>query len=93
MRNIESWLVIYAGFCRYDIGDVVKVLGFFEGAPTITFLRRKGGQLSSISEKTTEDHIFQVLIHLQNQFGLFLEDYCVSLSEEVPARYLLNIET
>lgn len=82
----------YAGFCRYDIGDVVRVLGFYEGAPTITFLRRKGGQLSSIAEKTTENHIAQVMDQLLKDFDLALYDYCVMLSDEAPARYVLNIE-
>ena len=47
----------YGGFYRYDIGDVVEVLGFYEQAPLIAFRHRCGGLLSSTTEKTTEFHV------------------------------------
>lgn len=83
----------YSGFYRYDIGDVVEVVGFYEQAPLITFRHRMGGLLSSTTEKTTEFHATQVMQRLQQEFGLPLENFCITLSEhEVPAHYLVNIE-
>ncbi|KAF3887492.1 MULTISPECIES: GH3 auxin-responsive promoter family protein [Nostocales] len=83
----------YSGFYRYDIGDVVEVLGFYEQAPLIVFRYRRGGILSSTTEKTTEFHVTQVMQLLQQEFGLHLEDFCITLSEnEFPAHYLVNIE-
>lgn len=83
----------YSGFYRYDIGDVVEVLGFYEQAPLIVFRHRRGGILSSTTEKTTESHATQVMQALQQEFGLPLEDFCITLSEnEFPAHYLVNIE-
>ncbi|KYC36999.1 GH3 auxin-responsive promoter [Scytonema hofmannii PCC 7110] len=83
----------YSGFYRYDIGDVVEVLGFYEQAPLIVFRYRRGGILSSTTEKTTEFHATQVMQVLQQEFGLPLEDFCITLSEnEFPAHYLVNIE-
>ncbi|MFN6572197.1 GH3 auxin-responsive promoter family protein [Dendronalium sp. ChiSLP03b] len=83
----------YNGFYRYDIGDVVEVVGFYEQAPLIVFRYRRGGLLSSTSEKTTEFHATQVMQALQQEFGLPLEDFCITLSEnEFPAHYLVNIE-
>ncbi|MCA1994681.1 MAG: GH3 auxin-responsive promoter family protein [Coleofasciculus sp. S288] len=83
----------YSGFYRYDIGDVVEVLGFYETAPLIVFRHRRGGILSSTTEKTTEFHATQVMQALQQEFGLPLEDFCITLSEkEFPAHYLVNIE-
>ncbi|NEP58556.1 MAG: GH3 auxin-responsive promoter family protein [Symploca sp. SIO2G7] len=83
----------YSGFYRYDIGDVVEVLGFYEEAPIIAFRHRRGGLLSSTTEKTTEFHATQVIQHLQQEFNLSLEDFCITLSEqEFPAHYLVNIE-
>lgn len=83
----------YSGFYRYDIGDVVEVLGFYEQAPLIIFRHRRGGILSSTTEKTTEFHATQVMQALQQEFGLPLEDFCITLSEnEFPAHYLVNIE-
>ena len=83
----------YAGLYRYDIGDVVEVLGFYGRTPMFTFRHRQGGLLSSISEKTTEDHVLQVMQTLQREFQLSLEDFCITLSEhEIPPHYLVNIE-
>ena len=83
----------YSGFYRYDIGDVVEVLGFYEQAPLIVFRYRVGGLLSSTFEKTTEFHAAQVMQALQREFGISLEDFCITLSEEgFPAQYLVNIE-
>lgn len=83
----------YSGFYRYDIGDVVEVLGFYEQAPLLVFRYRQGGVLSATSEKTTEFHVTQVMQALQQEFDLPLEDFCITLSEqETPAHYLVNIE-
>ena len=83
----------FGGFYRYDIGDVVEVIGFYETAPLIVFRYRRGGFVSSTTEKTTEFHVTQVMQALQQEFRLPLEDFCITLSEnDFPARYLVNIE-
>ena len=83
----------YGGFFRYDIGDVIEVVGFYEKAPLIVFRHRLGGLISSTTEKTTESHATQVLQSLQQEFNILLEDFCLTLSEnDFPARYLVNIE-
>jgi hypothetical protein len=86
-------LTSYSGFYRYDIGDVVEVLGFYENTPIIVFRHRRGGLLSSTTEKTTEYHVTQTMQALQQEFGIVLDDFCITLSEqEFPAHYLVNIE-
>jgi hypothetical protein len=83
----------YSGFYRYDIGDVVEVVGFYEQAPLLVFRHRRGGLLSSTTEKTTEFHVTQVMQILQQKFNVGLEDFCITLSEnDFPAHYLVNIE-
>lgn len=83
----------YSGFYRYDIGDVIEVVGFYEQAPMIVFRYRRGGLLSSTTEKTTEFHATQVMQALQQEFDIRLEDFCLTLSEhEFPSPYLVNIE-
>ena len=83
----------YSGFYRYDIGDVVEVVGFYEQAPIVAFRFRQGGLLSSTTEKTTEFHATQVMRQLQAEFDIRLEDFCITLSDrEIPAPYLVNIE-
>lgn len=83
----------YSGLYRYDIGDVVEVLGFYNQAPIIVFRHRLGGTLSSTTEKTTEFHAIQVMQQLQQEFNVSLENFCITLSEqEIPPHYLVNIE-
>lgn len=83
----------YSGLYRYDIGDVVEIVGFSEQAPLIVFRHRMGGLLSATSEKTNEFHATQVMQQLQQEFNLPLANYCITLSEnEIPPHYLLNIE-
>jgi hypothetical protein len=83
----------YNGFYRYDIGDVVEIVGFYGSAPLIVFRYRRGGLLSSTTEKTTEFHAMQVMQQLQQEFQITLESFCITLSdEETPPPYLVNIE-
>jgi len=83
----------YSGFYRYDIGDVVEVSDFFEQTPTLIFRHRRGGILSSTTEKTTEAHVTKVFKALQQEFSLTVHDFFITLSEkEFPPHYLVNIE-
>jgi len=83
----------YNGLYRYDIGDVVEVVGYYEQTPLITFRHRLGGLLSSTTEKTTEFHATQVMRILQQDFSLALENFCITLcDQETPSPYLVNIE-
>ena len=83
----------YTGLYRYDIGDVIQVVGFYHQTPIISFCHRAKGLLSSTTEKTTEFHAIQVMEKLQKEFNLTLENFCVTLSEDnFPPAYLVNIE-
>ncbi len=83
----------YSGFYRYDNGDVVEVLGYCNAAPIIVFRFRRGGLISSTTEKTTEAHLTTTLQLLQQEFGSVIDDFCLTLSEnDIPAQYILNIE-
>jgi GH3 auxin-responsive promoter len=83
----------YNGFYRYDIGDVIEVVGFYNKTPLIVFKYRQKGQMSATTEKTNEAHITQVMQRLLQEFKVTLEDFCFTLSEnDFPARYLVNIE-
>ncbi len=83
----------YNGFYRYDIGDVIEVVGFYGKAPIITFRHRRGGLLSSVTEKTTEYHVIQVMQTLMTEFEITLTDFCITLSaERTPPPYIVNIE-
>lgn len=83
----------YSGFYRYDVGDVVEVIGIENGLPHFTFRHRRGGVLSSTTEKTTEFHVSQVMQTLQREMNVALENFCVTLSDDkIPAHYQVNVE-
>ena len=83
----------YSGFYRYDLGDVVEIEGFMGQAPLMIFRHRRGGIISSSTEKTSEAHVIEVMVRLQQTFAVALENFCVTLSDDViPAHYLVNIE-
>jgi GH3 auxin-responsive promoter len=83
----------YSGFYRYDIGDVIEVTGFYNDVPLIVFRYRRGGLLSSTTEKTTEFHAIETLRTLQEEFNVKLEDFCITLAEDaIPGGYVVNIE-
>ena len=83
----------YAGFYRYDLGDVVEVIGFYEQAPLIVFRYRQGGTLSATTEKTTEYHATRALQAAQRDHSVQLKDFCITLSEQITfAYYVINVE-
>ncbi|MGJ3244848.1 MAG: GH3 auxin-responsive promoter family protein [Elainellaceae cyanobacterium] len=96
VRVGESYRILvtnHNGFYRYDIGDVVEVIGFYNQTPLVTFRHRRGGLLSSTTEKTTEFHATQVMQLLQREFDSSLENFCITLSgDRIPPHYLVNIE-
>lgn len=83
----------YGGFFRYDIGDVIEVVGFYNQTPMLVFRHRCGGMMSSTTEKSTTDCATRVMNALQAEFDVQLDDFCLTLSDdEFPARYLVNVE-
>ncbi|HEY9645101.1 MAG TPA: GH3 auxin-responsive promoter family protein [Chroococcidiopsis sp.] len=83
----------YCGFYRYDLGDIVEIDGFCGQAPLIIFRHRRGGVMSSSTEKTSEFHAIQTMKILQNAFDVALENFCITLSDDaIPPHYLVNIE-
>ncbi|MCX7959155.1 MAG: GH3 auxin-responsive promoter family protein [Deltaproteobacteria bacterium] len=84
----------YNGLYRYDMRDIVEVVGFYNRSPIIAFLHKAGNAVSYTGEKIFETHITDAVnmtiadtdIHL-NGFT-FLPDE----SGELP-KYILMIET
>jgi len=83
----------HSGFYRYDLGDVVEIEGFTGNTPRFIFRYRSGGMISASTEKTTEFHVTQVMQRLQQTFQIRLENFCITLSEDlVRPHYWVNIE-
>lgn len=83
----------YNGFYRYDFGDVVEVLDFYNKTPIVTFRYRFGGLLSSTTEKTTEFHVVKAMKRVQQEFDVAIAYFCITLAtDRTPPPYLINVE-
>ncbi|MBN3275655.1 GHDC protein, partial [Polyodon spathula] len=66
-----------AGLCRCRIGDVVKVVGFYNQCPIVEFRYRHSQMLNVRGEKTSEEVFYRALQRaVQLWPGAELIDYC-----------------
>ena len=80
------------GLYRYNIGDVVRVEGFWEKAPIITFLS-KGQHTSNLTgEKLTEHQVVEALTLLSREVEGLPEHLVISPEWGTPARYCVTAE-
>lgn len=89
----EIVLTNYSGLYRYRLGDVVKVVGYYNNSPKIEFLYRRNQILNMVSEKTTEDHLTNSIKNTMKALNLSLLDY-TTLADNTrsPGRYVFYIE-
>jgi len=81
-----------SGLYRYNIGDVVRVEGFWEHAPVVTFLN-KGQHTSSLTgEKLTERQVVEALTRVSGEVAGFPEHVLVSPAWGSPPRYVVTAE-
>lgn len=76
----ESYEVIitnYSGFYRYRLGDVIKVVNYYNESPVIEFLYRKGQLLNIAAEKTQEAAVQHAVMTAVKKWGTELIDYTV----------------
>ncbi len=91
-ENASYRLIVsnYSGFCRYDTGDVIKVMGFVEKTPHFIFCGREDLTSDLCGEKLTEHFVLDCLKQLKpNREG------CIFLkSQKNPtSRYILMVDS
>lgn len=92
-EKYEIIITSYAGFYRYRLGDVVKVVDYYNNSPEIEFLYRKNQALNMISEKTTEDHLREAISKTIKNLNLSLVDYTTLEDNSItPGRYIFYLE-
>ena len=92
-REYEIIITNLSGFYRYRIRDVIRVLGFHNSVPQITFAYRISQMVNLAAEKTTEEHLSHAVQALSEALSCRIDDYCLYIDYEVdPARYVLLIE-
>ena len=83
----------FAGLYRYRVGDVIKVVGFYNKCPEIEFLYRKNQVLNMVSEKTNEEHLTNSISSTVKKLNLTLIDYTTAPDNSIsPGRYIFYFE-
>ncbi|WP_195244790.1 GH3 auxin-responsive promoter family protein [Clostridium celatum] len=92
-EKYEIIVTNYAGFYRYRLGDVIKVVGYYNNSPEVEFLYRKNQVLNMVSEKTTEDHLKVSINKTIKELGVSLIDYTTIADNTItPGRYIFYFE-
>ena len=93
-EEYEVVLTNVSGFYRYQIGDVIRVTGFYNEAPLIEFVYRKSQMLSIAGEKTNEEAVRWVIDEFMRQTGETVVDYSVFADVDTqPGHYVVLMET
>ncbi|MCD6459839.1 GH3 auxin-responsive promoter family protein [bacterium] len=77
-KNYYLILTNSAGYFRYDINDVIKVVDMHGQAPCISFLN-KGKHISSLTgEKISEHQVVTAMKEAMRHCGVYIENFTVS---------------
>ncbi|MCY3626802.1 MAG: GH3 auxin-responsive promoter family protein [Gammaproteobacteria bacterium] len=80
------------GLYRYDINDIVRVIGFVNATPALEFVQKGRGTTNITGEKVTEQQVLLCMQFLRREYDL-KPVFFIVLADEQTARYLLCIET
>lgn len=81
------------GLYRYDMNDIVEVVGAYKRTPEIVFCHKGGNMISFTGEKIAESQVVQAVSSAQESIGVTLNGFCVTvrLDQEHP-RYVFAVE-
>lgn len=92
-KKYEIVVTNYAGLYRYRLGDVIKVVDFYNNCPEVEFLYRKNQVLNMVAEKTNEEHLTNSIRRTMNKLDLSLVDYTTMPDNSItPGRYIFYFE-
>lgn len=91
-REYEILLTTDAGFYRYRIGDVVRVVDFHQSAPMIEFLHKGLNTCSLTGEKLTERQVVLAFDHARRALGWEAAHFVLAPHWADPPYYVLHVE-
>ena len=92
-KEYEIIITNKCGFYRYKIKDVIRVVGFYNKCPMITFAYRKSQLVNIAAEKTTEEHLDEAVRRLGKELGCDFNDYALYADDSTDvSRYVLLVE-
>ncbi|KAJ8769366.1 hypothetical protein K2173_002570 [Erythroxylum novogranatense] len=95
-KEYELVISTFSGLCRYRVGDILLVTGFYNKAPQFRFIRRKNVLLSIDADKTDEAELQKAI----DNASLLLRDFKTSVVEytsyadtkTIPGHYVIYWE-
>ncbi|XP_061342541.1 probable indole-3-acetic acid-amido synthetase GH3.1 [Gastrolobium bilobum] len=95
-KYYELVVTVYAGLCRYRVGDILQVTGFHNSAPQFRFVRRKNVLLNIDADKVDEEELQRAI----ENASILLMDFNTSVVEytsfadtkSIPGHYVIYWE-
>ncbi|KAL6993807.1 hypothetical protein U1Q18_011921 [Sarracenia purpurea var. burkii] len=95
-KEYELVITTYSGLCRYRVGDILRVTGFYNSAPQFKFVRRKNVLLSIDSDKTDEAELQKAIENaslLLREFNTSVVEYTsYADTKTIPGHYVIYWE-
>ena len=95
LKKGEDYFIVITtpgGLYRYNIDDVIRVVGFFNATPIIEFVQRGLNVTSITGEKLYESQVAEAVNKALDQHKLFIEFFTASIQWGRPPRYAFLIE-
>ncbi|XP_057964464.1 probable indole-3-acetic acid-amido synthetase GH3.1 [Malania oleifera] len=95
-KEYELVITTYSGLCRYRVGDILRVTGFHNSAPSFKFVRRKSVLLSIDADKTDEAELQKAVENassLLKEFNTSVVEYTsYADTRTIPGHYVIYWE-
>jgi hypothetical protein len=95
LKKGERYYIIFttpAGLYRYNIDDIIRVVGFRKAAPVIEFIQKGKNVSSATGEKLYEAQVIDAIHKAKEATGVDVEFFCACLEWEIPPSYSFLIE-
>ena len=92
-KEYEIVITNQSGLYRYKCGDVIRVVDYMNDCPYIQFSYRKGQLLNLTGEKTTEEHMAEVVKKIEKKAKCKIGSWSVYTNyDSYPYNYVLLLE-
>lgn len=80
------------GLYRYDIRDIIEVVGFHEKTPMIAFRQKGDNTISITGEKVTEAQVTEAMTAAASSMNVAIEGFVLALRLGDPPSHVLAVE-
>ncbi|MCP4680176.1 MAG: GH3 auxin-responsive promoter family protein [Deltaproteobacteria bacterium] len=85
------YVTTFSGLYRYDMNDVIEVVGYFNSAPILRFLFKGKGITNMQGEKLSEEQFIEAVAQAAKNTGIS-HDFFIGYPDTDISGYKLNIE-